>query len=126
MNDDEYAELFRPRKPSVEASWEDVAREFQQFGKTLGDAVRGAWQRQEGGDRLVRDLQDSLQSLVEEINRTVDQSVGTPEAQQARAQLSRLAESIRTAAERTSEEMRPELLGLLRQVNAELKRFTGE
>jgi hypothetical protein len=125
MNDDEYAELFRPRKPSSETSWEDVGREFQVFGKTLGDVVRGAWQRQEGGDRL-KDLQDSLQTIVDEVNRTVDQSVGTPEAQQARAQLTRLAESIRVATERTSEELRPELLGLLRQVNAELKRFTGE
>ena len=45
--------------------------------------------------------------------------------QQAREQLSRVAESIRQATERASQELRPELIKLLRQANAELRRFTG-
>ena len=125
MNDDEYAELFKPRKSTADASWEDVAREFQLLGKTLGDAVWAAWSRQESGER-VRELQDSLQSIIDEVNHAVDQGIATPEAQQARAQLTRLTESIRVAAERTSEELRPELVALLRQANAELRRLTGQ
>src|SRR5438105_4971942 len=35
MNDDDFAELFKPRKPSADASWADVAHEFQLLGKTL-------------------------------------------------------------------------------------------
>jgi len=125
MNDDEYAELFKPRKSTADATWEDVAREFQLLGKTLGDAVWAAWSRQESGER-VRELQDSLQSIIDEVNRAVDQGIATPEAQQARAQLGRLTESIRVATERTTEELRPELLALLRQANAELRRLTGQ
>jgi hypothetical protein len=125
MNDDEYAELFKPRRPSADTSWEDVAREFQLLGKTLGDAVWAAWGGQDGQAR-VRELQNSLQSIIDEVNRAVDQGIATPEAQQAREQLGRLTESIRVATERTTEELRPELLALLRQANAELRRLTGQ
>src|SRR5713226_8159383 len=125
MNDDEYAELFKPRKPSAETSWEDVAREFQLLGKTLGDAVWAAWGGQDGQARG-RELQISLQAIVDEVNRAVDQGIATPEAQQAREQLGRLTESLRVATERTTEELRPELLAPLRQANAELRRLSGQ
>ena len=125
MNDDDFAELFKPQKPTPETSWEDVAREFQLLGSTLGGAVRAAWQRQDNPER-VRELQESLESIVAEVNRAVNEGIATPEAQQARAQLTRLTESIRVATERTTEELRPELVALLRQANAELRRLTGQ
>ena len=125
MDDEDFAKLFKPQKPTSETSWEDVGREFQVLGKTLGDAVRAAWQRQDNPERL-RELQQSLEGIVAELNRAVDQGITTPEAQQARSQLTRLTESIREAAERTSDELRPELVALLRQANAELRRLTGQ
>jgi len=82
--------------------------------------LRGAWQRQEPDAGFSR-LRDSLQTMIQELNRAVDD---TPEAQQARDQLVRLTETIRSAAERTSEELRPELVSLLRQANAELRRLS--
>src|SRR5260221_14131275 len=109
MNDDEYAELFKPRKPSADTSWEDVAREFQLLGKTLGDAVWAALGGQDGQAR-VRELQNSLQAIVDEVNRAVDQGIATPEAQQAREQLGRLTESIPVATERATAELGPQLL----------------
>jgi hypothetical protein len=59
--------------------------------------------------------------MIEQLDRAVD---GTPEAQQARAQLVHLTESIRAAAERAGDELRPELVSMLRQANAELRRRT--
>jgi hypothetical protein len=124
-DDDEYAELFKPRKPSSGASWDDVAREFRIMGSTLGDAMRSVWQRQDGGERL-RELQDSLAAMLDQVNRTTEDHVGADELNVARAQLTRLVESIRTALDQTSEELRPELLALLRQANAELRRLTRQ
>ena len=43
MDDDDFAELFK-KLPS-RSSWHDVASEFEALGKTLGDALRTAWQR---------------------------------------------------------------------------------
>jgi uncharacterized protein YdcH (DUF465 family) len=125
MTDDDFAELFRkPGTSSNGSSWEDVAREFQALGETLGDAVRAAWQRTENDQRM-RELHDSLNSMIEDVNRTMEQSTTTPEAQQAREQFARLTDSIRQAAEQATKELRPELISMLRQANAELRRLTN-
>ena len=57
--------------------------------------------------------------MIQELNHAID---GSPEAQQARDQLAQLTQSIRAAAERAGNEVRPELLTILRQANAELRR----
>ncbi|MDQ6671489.1 MAG: hypothetical protein M3069_12190 [Chloroflexota bacterium] len=124
MDDEDFAELFKKLRsqPSSGASWQDVGSEFEALGKTLGDVLRRAWQRPDGEDGLGR-LRDSLRSLISELNRAAE---GTPEAQQAqqaREQLVHLTESLRAAAERAGDEIRPELLKMLRQANAELRRL---
>ena len=125
MHDDEYAELFRPRKPRADTTWEDIGREFVVMGHTLGDALRVAWQKHATDDQ-VRGMRDSLTSIADEVNRSVEQGFETPEGQRAREQLEKLTESIRKALEQTGDELRPELLTLLRQANAELRRMTGQ
>ena len=120
MDDDDFAELFKklPSRPPTGSSWQDVVAEFEALGKTLGDVVRDAWQRGDS-DATLGGLRESLQSIIQDLNRAVD---GTPEAQQARDQLVRMSDSIRTAAERAGDELRPELVSMLRQANAELRR----
>ena|SRR5438067_4392538 len=122
MDDEDFAELFKklPSKSPSDTSWEDVGAEFEVLGKTLGDVLRGAWQRQDADAGLSR-LRDSLQSMMQDMNRAVD---GTPEAQEARDQLVHVAERIRAAAERAGDELRPELASMLRQANAQLRRLT--
>jgi hypothetical protein len=122
MDDDDFAELFKKlgSGPSTGTSWQDVGAEFEALGKTLGDAMRGAWQSQDTQAGL-SPIRDSLQSVLEQVEHAFD---GTPEAQHARDQLVRLTESIRAAAARAGDEVRPELLSMLRQANAELRRLT--
>lgn len=123
MDDDDFAELFKklPGRQSTGTSWQDVATEFEALGRTLGDVLRGVWRGQDDAAGLGR-LREALDVLLLELNRSVE---GTPEARQAREQVVRLAESIRSAAERAGEEVRPELLSMLRQANAELRRRAG-
>jgi ElaB/YqjD/DUF883 family membrane-anchored ribosome-binding protein len=123
MNDDDFAELFRslPRGSVSESSWQDVASELAALGQTLGDVLRRAWQRQDGDPGVAR-LREGLQALLQDAGGALE---GTPEAQQAREQLAALRDSIRAAAERAGAELRPELVSLLRQANAALRRHTG-
>jgi hypothetical protein len=122
MDDDDFAELFKklPRSSPTETSWHDVGAEFEALGKTVGDVLRGAWQRQDADAGLNR-LRDSLQAMIQDMNRAAD---GTPEAQEARDRLVEVTERIRAAAARAGNELRPELVSMLRQANAELRRFT--
>jgi hypothetical protein len=121
-DDDEYAELFKklPSGSSSGTSWRDVAAEFEALGGTLGDMLRSAW-RQSDGDALVRGLRASLGSILDDVNRAAG---GTAEGQRARDELAGVVESIRAAAAQAGDEVRPELLNLLRQANAELRRVS--
>lgn len=121
-DDDEYAELFRklPSGSSSGTTWQDVAAELGALGGTLGDVLRTAWQ-QSDGDSLIKGLRASLDSIVDDVNKAAE---GSPETQQARTELSQLIESIRAAAAQAGQEVRPELLNLLRQANSELRRIS--
>ncbi|MGI9146468.1 MAG: hypothetical protein ACR2IK_08005 [Chloroflexota bacterium] len=122
MNDDDFAELFKklPNRAPSGTSWQDIGAEFEALGKTLAEALREARRRQDADPGLAK-LRASLQSMLQDVNRLVD---GTPEAREARDQLTRLTEAIRSTAERAGDEVRPELLDMLRQANAELRRLT--
>jgi hypothetical protein len=122
MDDDDFAELFKKLRSgaSTGTSWQDLIAEFEALGRTLGDVLRSTWQRPESEAGL-GGFRASLDLLIQDVNRAID---GTPEGQQARDQLVRLTESIRAAAERAGDELRPELVSMLRQANAELRRFT--
>jgi hypothetical protein len=120
VNDDDFAELFKRLSSgrSSGTSWQDVANEFEALSRTVGDIVRGAWQRQTADSGIGR-LRDMLSSAIRELDQAVE---GTPEAQQARVQFARVVESLRAAADRAGDELRPELSRMLRQANAELRR----
>jgi len=122
MDDDDFAALFKklPSGASTGTSWQDLITEFEALGNTLGDVLRSAWQRQ-GDQAALGRLRESLESLIQDVNRTID---GTPEGQRARDQLVQMIDSIREATERVGDELRPELVNLLRQANTELRRFT--
>ena len=120
MNDDDFAELFKSLNsgPSTGTSWQDVADEVAALGRTLGDVLRRAWHQPDDDQALAR-LREVLQAMADDLNGAVE---GTPEATYARDQLTQLAERLRSAAARAGDELRPELLSLLRQANAELRR----
>ncbi|MBV9357490.1 MAG: hypothetical protein JO023_18410 [Chloroflexi bacterium] len=116
MNDDDFKRLFRREPERPGSAWEDVLREVSTLGDNLALAVRVTWER---------DMQRSVESLIDGVNRAIDGSTTSPEAQQAREQLARVSESVRQAAERTVEDVGPQLLTMLQQANSELRRLTG-
>src|SRR5919198_1994370 len=120
-DDDEYAQLFKklPTGSSSETSWQDVLAELGALGETVGDLLRTAWQRSDG-DALVHRLRQSLSAIADNANRADE---GSPETQRARTELTRLIDSIREAAIQAGDQVRPELLSLLRDANAQLRRL---
>jgi hypothetical protein len=120
MNDDDFDELLRQLTggQSTESSWQDVRVELEALARNLSDVFQAAWRGQNGDSTLAR-LQEMFFSATQQLNDAVD---GTPEAQQARDQVSHLAESLNSAIEHAGDQVRPELLRMLRQANAELRR----
>lgn len=123
INDDDFDELLRQLTggQSTESSWQDVRVELEALARNLSDVLQTAWRGQNGDSTLTR-VQEMFFSATQQLNDAVD---GTPEAQQARDQLSHLADSLNSAIERAGDQVRPELLRMLRQANAELRRRTN-
>jgi hypothetical protein len=123
VNDDDFAELFKQLSsgPSTEATWQDVASEFEALGRTFSEVLRRMWQSADTVSGMGR-LQDMLADAIGDLNQAVD---GTPEAVEARQQLMELRDNLRSAVERATADLRPELLRLLREANAELRRQAG-
>jgi len=120
MNDDDFDELLRQLTggQSTESSWQDVRVELEALARNLSDVFQSAWRSQNADSTLTR-LQEMFFSATQQLNDAVD---GTPEAQQARDQVSHLADSLNSAIEHAGDQVRPELLRMLRQANAELRR----
>jgi hypothetical protein len=123
MNDDDFAELFKKLSSgqSTGTSWQDVANELGALGRTISEVLQRAWQDTDTQSGISQ-LREVVNSAVEDLNHTVD---GTPEAAQARDQLLELRDNLRAAAQRAGNELRPELLNMLRQANAELRKRSG-
>ena len=123
MNDDDFAELFKklPSRGSSGSSWQDVADELAALGKTFAEVVRRVLQSAET-DASLGQVREMMTGAIDELNRTVD---GSPEAVQAREQLLQVRDTLREAIDRASSELRPELLAMLRQANAELRKLSG-
>jgi len=120
MNDDDFDELLKQLTggQSTESTWNDVRVELEALARNLGDVLQAAWRGQNGDSTLAR-LQEMFFAATQQLNDAVD---GTPEAQQARDQLAHLANSLNSAIERAGDQVRPELLRMLRQANSELRK----
>ena len=123
MNDDDFAELFKklPSGGSTGSSWQDVVDELAALGKTFAEVVRRVLQSTET-DASLGQVREMMSGAIDELNRTVD---GSPEAVQAREQLIQVRDTLREAIDRASSDLRPELLAMLRQANAELRKLSG-
>jgi hypothetical protein len=107
---------------SASAAWEEVGRQFKNLGESLASAFRAAWEN-EDTRRQVQLLESSLKSAAQEIEKGVQNAADSPEGQKVRAEAQRAATSAQTAGKKAAEDLRPQLMMALRQVNSELQKL---
>ena len=61
--------------------------------------------------------------MVKNIDRAMTDAVHSPESQKVKAEARRAAETLRNAGEQTVQDVRPQLVSALRQLNDELQRM---
>ena len=105
---------------------EDPRVEEHRFSGTprevLAQTVRAAWDREDTQQR-VREMQDGLEKMVQEVRGAIDDSMNTPQGQRIKQDANRAAESLRNAGEQTVQEVRPQLINALQQLNSELQQW---
>ena len=112
-------------KQTTDEAWRQVGRQFQALGESLAEALRTAWESDET-QQHAQNMKDGLEAMIGKISQAIKEASDSPEAQKIRGEAEKASESLRTAAEQTWEEVRPQLLSALNQVNAELQRMLGQ
>ena len=107
---------------TTESSWQEVGRQFQALGESLAQAMRSAWENEET-QRRVNDMRTGLESMAREVGKAVEDTANSPEGQKIRSEAERAADSVRVATEQTVQEVRPQLLTALQQLNSELQKL---
>lgn len=112
-------------QPTPSDAWRDVGKQFEALGVSLATAFRTAWESEENRKRL-QGMQAGLESMVNEVGKAIQETSESPEAQRARAEAQKAAQSIHTAGQQTWQEARPHLVSALRQVSAELQKAISQ
>jgi hypothetical protein len=112
----------QPAGSTVENSWKEVGKQFEALGESLAQAFRTAWDSEQN-QRRVQELRTGLESMVRDVSKAIDDSANSPQGQKIRQEAERTAESLKTAGEKTVQEVRPQLITALEQVNVELQKL---
>ena len=110
------------KPPSAGESWQEVGRQFEVLGASLAAAMRVSVDNEATRQRM-RGMQDGIEAMVKDVDRAMTGLATSPEGQRAKAEAQKAAESLRNAGEQTVQEVRPQLLSALKQVNEELRRM---
>ena len=114
----------KTEKQTTDEAWREVGRQFQALGESLAEAFRTAWESEENR-RHVKNMQEGLEAMIEQVGQALKEADASPEAQKIRGEAEKATESLRTAGEQTWQEVRPRLLSALDQINAELQKMIG-
>ena len=107
-------------KQTVDETWVEVGRQFQALGESLATAFRTAWESEENRQHL-ENMRTGLESMVQDIDQAVREASASPEAQQARSDMEKMATSARAAAEKGLQDVQPHLLSALEWINVEMQ-----
>ncbi len=110
-----------PGRSTTAEAWREVGKQFEALGNSLANVFRTAWE-DENTRRHVREMQNGLETMINEVSKAIKEASASPEGQKARAEAERAAQSLRAAGEKTWQETRPQLVSALRQLSTELQK----
>lgn len=105
-----------------ESSWKEVGMQFQALGESLAQAMRAAWENEET-QRRVAEMRTGLESMARDVGKAVEETANSPQGQRIRQEALHTADSLRTATEQTVQEVRPQLINALQNLNDELQKL---
>ncbi len=111
-----------PNQNPNDYGWQEVGRQFQALGESLAQAVRAAWGNEET-QRRVQEMRAGLESMARDVGKAVEDTANSPQGQKIRQDAEHAAESLRTATVQTVNEVRPQMITALQQLNDELQKL---
>ncbi len=122
MSDEQATPQGEQRQTAASEAWQEVGRHFQALGDSLAVAFKTAWQSETNRQHL-QELQASLEAMADKVSQTAKEVAASPEAQQVRGEVEKVAQSAQAAGQQTLAEVQPRLLDALRQVKVEIEKI---
>ena len=122
MEDNQSPPKNQGSQAAEQEGWQEVGRQFQALGESLAAAMRTAWEKEENRKRL-EEMQNGLESMVSEVGQAIKDTTASPQGQQVKAEAQKAAGAFQDAFDQTTQEVRPQLVSAVRQVNIELQKF---
>ena len=120
MTDEHVGDEHSTGRQTVDETWVEVGKQFQALGESLATAFRNVWESDENRQHL-ENMREGLTSMVQDIDQAVREASASPEAQQARSDMEKMASSARAAAEKGLQDVQPHLLSTLEWINVEMQ-----
>jgi len=108
--------------PAAGGAWKEVGSQFQALGAGLASAFGTVWKSEENKKHL-REMRSGLEAMVNELGAAIKESTASPQAQQVKTEAGKTLETVKTAGEKTVQEIRPKLVAALATTNEELQKL---
>ena len=102
-------------------SWKEVAAQLQSLGNALASALKTAWTSEEN-KRHLKEMRSGIEAMVGELNAAIKDSAASAQAQQLKSEAERTLVTVRSAGEKTVQDVRPKLVSALTSANEELRK----
>ena len=122
MSEQNFNQNDEGQSTSGSQSWEDVGRQFQTLGESIGAAFRSAWGKEETRQSFQK-MQTGLEGMVTEIRQAMQETFNAEDVGQLKTDVRKTVGDIAGQGKQTFHEVRPHLVGALQQVNQELQKL---
>jgi chaperonin cofactor prefoldin len=106
---------------TLEDSWKEVGKQFEALGQGIAQAFRAAV-----NSGQAREMKGSLESMMHDISKAIEDASATPEGHKLREETNRTVDTLRAAGEHTVREARPHVISALKQLNDELQKLVNK
>lgn len=118
----EQAEEQEQAQTQAQDPWAEVGQHFARLGENIAEAFSTAW-KDEGTQGFMQQMREGLEKMAGAIAGAVDNAAHSPEGQKFRQEAEKAVASAATAGKQTMENVRPQLLSAMEQLNVKIREF---
>ncbi|HOU13572.1 MAG TPA: hypothetical protein PKZ84_10690 [Anaerolineae bacterium] len=117
---EEERKLNEQAEDKAQNPWAEVGQQFARLGEGIAAAFTTAW-KDEATQGFMHQMREGLEKMAGAVAGAVDNAAHSPEGQKFRQEAEKAVASAATAGKQTVENVRPQLLSALEQLNLKVR-----
>ncbi len=115
-----YEQAEETEQTPTQDPWAEVGQHFARLGENIAAAFTTAW-KDEGTQGFMQQMREGLEKMAGASAGAVDNAAHSPEGQKFRQEAEKAVTSAATAGKQTFENVRPQLLSAMEQLNIKIR-----